>query len=179
VLCIQHEPRIASAGRLLEYVADCWSDAIYDIKPLVKPKTWEQFNKSDVKRIGIKIAQPDNLATVLHSHQSTAAGLKDMAEAYEAPIIKVELSMGHHKGFLSEKIKGFAKSLFDAAAKPNGPELQGLSAVTYLDDAREEIDLIEERIKVRESLNLDDRDPVKNYKIKKAFIKKAMIDQGF
>jgi len=177
-LCIQHEPRIASSGRLLEYITDCWPEAKYDIKPLVKPKTWERFGKSDVKRIEIKIAQPDNLASVLPNAHSAASGLGTMAEAYDAPIIKVELSMGHNKGFLSSKVKELAKAIFDGAADDNGPELRGLSAVTYLDDAREEVDLIEERIKVREDLPLDDRDPDKNYKIKKLFIKKIMNDQG-
>jgi hypothetical protein len=177
-LCIQHEPRIASAGRLLDYVTDCWPEAKYEIKPLVKPKTWERFGKSDVKKIGIKIAQPDNLASVLPGSHSAASGLATMAEAYDAPIIKIELSMGHSKGFLNTKVKGLAKAIFEAAAKKDGPELRGLNAVAYIDDAREEVDLIEERIKVREDLKLDDRDPDKNYQIKKAYIKKAMTSQG-
>src|SRR6478609_1216641 len=41
----------------------------------------------------------------------------------------------------------------------------GSRSVAYIDDARDEIDLIEARLKVREQLPLDDRDPDKNYKI--------------
>lgn len=181
VLCIQYDPRIASPGKLLDYVAICFDGAVYDIKPMIKPEAWEKFNKSDVTRISIKVAQPDALGNVAAAHNAAIQGFRDMAAAYDAPSVKVEMSMGHHKGYLNTKVKGLAKVLATALAQgkeEGGATLESLRAVTYVDDARDVIDLIEDRLKAKEELQLDDRDPEKNYKIKKAYIKKVMKEQG-
>jgi hypothetical protein len=178
VLCIQHEPRIVSAGKVVDYLQEAWDGAQFKIKPMLRPKAWEKFNGADVKRFSVKIAQPENMDAVGAAHAAASDGIKAMADAYDSPVIRLELSMGHNKGFLGKKIKGLAKAIVDAAAKPNGPGLQSMKAVTYIDDTRDEFDLIEDRMKVRDRLELDDRDPDKNYKIKKLYIKKIMKDQG-
>lgn len=179
VLCIQYDPRIVSPGKLLDYMAACFNDAVYDIKPMLKPEAWKKFNKSEVKQIAIKIADPIDLGSVDPEHSAARDGFRAMGEVYESPNVKIELSMGHHKGYLSEKVKGLAKSLVHSMeSKSDGSSLVTLRAVTYIDDARDDIDLIEDRLKVKEILPLDDRDPQKNYKIKKIYIKKIMIEQG-
>ena len=177
IICIQHEPRIASCGRFLDYIFACWPEAFYDVKPVIRPKAWEMFNKGDVKKIAIKLAEPENLGALASAHEAASTGFRKMAEAYDAPIIKIELSMGHRGGKLSDKVKALAEGLLKQSS--SGASVEGMKALAYVDDAREDIDLIESRLKVTETLPLDDRDPAKNYSIKKMFLKKAMNEQGF
>lgn len=181
VLCIQYDPRISSPGKLLDYVKECFEGAHYDIKPKIKPEAWKKFNKSEIKKLSVKIAEPSQLGDLDVGHKSAISAFRDMSVAYDAPNIKIEMSMGHHGGFLSNKAKSFASSLFELFSNPKQgscASLQGMRAITYIDDARDEIDLIEDRLKNTETLPLDDRDPKKNYKIKKNYIKKIMKEQG-
>lgn len=178
VLVVQYEPRIASPGRLLDYVKACWGGASYIIEPMIKPESWERFNSGDVRKLSVRIAQPEHLGNVGKAHAAAASGIKAMSEAYSAPSIRIELSMGHKSGALSESIKTLAKSFF-RASEDTSASVESMKAVAFIDDSREEIDLIEERLKIKETLPLDDRDPEKNYKIKKIFISKVMKEEGF
>lgn len=94
-----------------------------------------------------------------------------MAEAYDAPSILVEISMGRHNGALANVV-GLAKQLTGALA--GGARLDRLSAVTYVDDEREEFDLIEDRKVVRDVLDIHDRDHDTNWKIKRDYLSTEM-----
>lgn len=178
VLGIQHDPRIVSAGRFLDYVQTCWPEANYTILPMLKPAAWERFNKGEITKLVFRLANPENLGSIGDAHASAAAGIRAMGEAYDAPSVKVELSMGSGRrhGHLAEAVKGLAKGIVNSA-KEGAFGVEALQAVAYVDDARDEIDLIEERLKVRENLPLDDKDPEKNYKIKKAFLTRKMVEE--
>lgn len=55
-----------------------------------------------------------------------------------------------------------------------GARLDKLAAVTIVNDEREELDLIEQRVMVREELEIHARDPETNWKIKRDFLKAEM-----
>lgn len=176
ILGIQHDSRIASAGRLMEYVSSAWEGAFYNIYPVVKTDSWQRFNSGDTKKFGIRIARPSNLSVVDDNQSSVARGLKAMGDVYEAPYVHVELSMGRRGGFLSESVKALAH-LLHFNDEQGGAHIDKMYAVTYVDDTREEIDLIQERLVVREDLELHDRDPQVNYRIKRDFLRDAMRQQ--
>jgi hypothetical protein len=173
VLCFQHEPRIASVGRFIDYLSTAWSGANYVVAPMLRPGAWKRFNSGEVRKLAVRIASPDHLGDVGPKDQAAASAIKAMAAAYEAPSIRIEFSMGNRKGKLAEAVKTFAKGIWDSVQK-GGAGVEQLQAVTYSEDGRDEIDLIEERLKIGDDLALDDRDPEKNYKIKKAFLSTQM-----
>jgi len=169
VLGVQHDPRVISAGRLLEYIAAFNANAIYSIAPKIDPKNWSKFNKGKTRKISIRIANPDSMAELTgHENKSAGDGIKAMADAYDAPSIYIELSMGHRKGYLSEAVVGLADQL--AKMKVPGFRLDKLSAITEVNDASDEIDLIQERLVATGDLEIHDRDPATNYKIKRDFL---------
>ena len=163
---IQYDSRIVSPGRILEYLSAFNPAAVYSMTPKINAKAWEKFNSGGTRKLSIRIAQPENMQDLSGNGKAAGEGIKAMAEAYDAPSIAVEISMGHHKGFLSGAVNGLAKQLLNMT----GGRLDKLSAVTYIDDASEEIDLIEDRIVSRQTLNIDDRDPEINWKVKKAHL---------
>ncbi|MGQ2902407.1 MAG: hypothetical protein ACT6RL_10970 [Neoaquamicrobium sediminum] len=173
VLGIQHDARIISPGRLLDYLAAFNANAIYSITPKIDDKNWEKFNSGQTRKISIRIANPDTMHDLTGKRNKAAGeGIKAMSDAYDAPSILIELSMGHKKGFLSSAVGSLAKQL--SKMDVPGFRLDKLSAVTVVNDASEEIDLIEERIVAKDTLDIDDRDPDKNYAIKKAYLIKEM-----
>lgn len=109
----------------------------------------------------------DSMEDLTGTGKAASAGIRAMAEAYNAPTISVDISMGHHKGTLSTAVVGLAKQLL---AMAGGARLDALSAIAVVNDESEYIDLIEDRMMSRSTLGLDDRDPDINWKIKRGFI---------
>lgn len=168
-LGVQYDPSVISPGRLLEYVSAFNANAIYAIAPKIDPKNWAKFNSGTTRKLSIRIANPESMAEVSgQQNQSAAAGMKALAGAYDAPSIYIELSMGHRKGHLSAAITDFAEQL--ASMSVPGFRLDKLSAVTVVNDASDEIDLIQERLVASEELDIHDRDPDTNYKIKRDYL---------
>lgn len=169
ILGIQYDPKIISPGRLLQYVATFNSNAIYSIAPKIDTKNWAKFAQGQTRKLSIRIANPESMADLKgKENRAAGAGIKAMADAYDAPSIAIEISMGHHKGFLANSISSFAKQLANMSVP--GFRLDRLSAVTVVNDASEEIDLIEERLTATDDLDIHDRDPVTNYKVKRDYL---------
>lgn len=168
---IQHDARVIGPMRILSYIAAFNPAAIYSMAPKINEDAWKKFGKGDTKKLAIRIANPGNLGAL--SDEGAAAGdaFRTMGEAYNAPSILVEISMGHHKGFISNAF-GLAKQL--TSSLTGGARLEKLSAVSYIDDERKEFDLIEDRILVRETLEIHDRDHESNWIIKRDFLSEEM-----
>ncbi|MBY3262225.1 hypothetical protein HFO15_11250 [Rhizobium laguerreae] len=172
VIGIQHDPRIVSLGRILEYLHTYDARAFYEVAPRLDPKAWQKFKKGSVRKLSLRIASPDSMNDLGGGDSAASTGIRTIAKAYDAPSIGIELSMGHRKGFLSEAVTDFA----DKLTKALGPtaRLDKLTAVTVVNDTSEELDLIEERQVLRDTLAIDDRDPIKNYKVKIGYLSKEM-----
>jgi hypothetical protein len=172
VIGIQHDPRIVSLGRILEYLRIYNAGAFFDVAPRINKDAWKKFNAGSVRKLSLRIASPDTMDDLGGDGKAASSGLKALADAYDAPTIGIELSMGNHKGFLANSVKGLA----DLLSKAVGPtsRVDKLTAVTVINDVSEEVDLIEERQILQDTLAIDDRDPDKNYEVKKTYLAREM-----
>lgn len=172
ILGVQHDPRVVSIGKILEYLSHYNPAAQYSVEARVNRDAWKKFNKGSVRKLSVRIANPDSMEDLGGNGKAASEGIKNLAEAYDAPSILIELSMGHRKGFLSNAVIQLADKLTSSI----GPRarVDKLTAVTVIDDISEEIDLIEDRQVIKDSLSIDDRDPDKNYAIKSAYLKREM-----
>ena len=171
-LGIQYDTRVISPGRILDYLASFNSAAIYRIDPRINQDAWQKFNSGQVRKFKVRIHNPDDMGSLSGAGSSASAAFKAMGEAYDAPSVYVELSMGHRRGFLSGAINGLAAQL--AAMNFPGVNLDKMSAVVIENDETHEFDLIEDRLVSKDTLSIDDRDPDKNWEIKKAFLCREM-----
>lgn len=168
ILGIQHDPRIVSVGRVLGYLSSYNPAAIYRLDPRINQDAWKKFNKGNTRKFSVRIANPDSMDDLGGDGKAASTGIKNMAEAYDAPSILIEFSMGHRKGFLSSKVTELADLLANSVGAK--ARVDKLSAVTVIDDVVEEIDLIEDRQVLKDALTIDDRDPEKNYAIKTGYL---------
>lgn len=164
---IQHDRRIVSPGRVLDYIAAFNPQAIYAMTPKINADAWKKFVSGGTRKLSMRIANPDSMADLSGSGAAASQGFRAMAEAYSAPSILVEISMGHHKGFLSSAVEGLAKQLI---AMGGGARLDRLSATTIINDEKEEIDLIEDRLMCTDELEIHARNPDINWKIKRDYL---------
>jgi hypothetical protein len=90
-----------------------------------------------------------------------------MAEAYEAPTISIEMSMGRHRdGALAESVKGIARHLRQHVVKDQVELTRMRARIRPGDERPEEIDLLEDILSVKNELSLRDNDPDANYALK-------------
>lgn len=167
VLGIQYDPRVVSPGRILGYLSSYNSAAIYRMDPRIDKDAWKKFNSGPTRKLALRISNPSDLEQVEGPGQAVSQSLKAMADAYDAPSILIEISMGHRKGSLSSAIRNLANSL---SSLGGGASVDKLSAVTVINDISENIDLIEDRVVLKDTLGIDDRDPDTNYQVKKSYL---------
>jgi hypothetical protein len=168
IIGIQYDARVISPGRILEYLSSYNPSAIYKMEPRINADAWKKFSEGQTRKLVVRISNPSDLQALEGPNQSVSQGLKAMANAYDAPSIQIEISMGHRKGFLSNAVQGLADSLSKLTGA--SASVEKMSAVTVIDDTSETIDLIEDRVALKDTLGIDDRDPEKNYQVKKSYL---------
>ena len=173
VLTVQHAPQIASVGRIMDYIAAYQTGAVFVAAPMVKKDSWARFNSGGVRKLTVRVARPAELQA--DASQSCFTGMRLMGTQYDAPSVKVEISMGHYKGTLGDSVRSLASQAVNLFGGGDGAELRSLSAKVEGEDG--DVDLISERLKVTEDLNLDPTDPHKNYERKRSFIRQIMKDK--
>lgn len=149
--------------------------ADFEFNPIIRDDIWEKFNQGSVRKISIGIAQPTHLAAVDRGGaQTIAQSFRDMGEAYEAPKINIELSMGNRRGALSERVRGMVRH-FRTQAVRDQIEISSMKAkVKQEGEKAEDLDLLQDILSVRDDLQLADNDPEANYRIKLAALRDKM-----
>jgi hypothetical protein len=174
VLGMQYEPRVVSPGRFMDYLASFNAKAIYSFAPIIDEQSWAKFAKGKTRKLAIRIANPASLKALDHGGKAASDAIRAMGQAYKAPSVYVELSMGHHKGELGPAIVNLAKQLTQTLVPGADSRLDLLQSMTVIDDESEPIDLIEDRIEIKDVLAIDDRDPEKIYTVKRDYLRQEM-----
>lgn len=155
-------------------------DALFDLEPIVRDDMWEEFRGAAVRKIDIAIASPATLDRVDRGAAAAAvSSIRDMAEAYEAPKIRIEMSMGTRRGSLSEAIKGLVRHMRQQTIQHHADVTKIKARIKSGEERPEEIDLLDDILSVREDLELHERDPDTNYNIKLSALREAMREWIF
>lgn len=170
VLGVQYDHRIISPGRILEYVSAFNAAAVYSIDPKIDKSAWQKFANGETRNLAVRIAHPTEMDDLDGVHQDSGSGLRAMGEAYSAPHIKFEISMGHYKGSLQNAVS-LAKSLLGMSG---GARVEGMRGKVISNDELEELDLLEHRVVTKEDLEIHRKDFEVNWKVKRDFLCKDM-----
>lgn len=174
-LGLQYDPRVISPSKFVYYIGQMIDGANFELDPIVRHDMWDKFNEGSIRRLSITVASPTDLEQVERGqHAAVIRSMRDMGGAYEAPNISIDLSMGHKRGSLGERVRGMAQH-FRRAAERDAIELSKLKArVKHDGEKAEDLDLLEDILSVRNDLELVDNDPEANYRIKLAALRERM-----
>lgn len=175
IIATQYDPRVISPGRMFDYIAGMWNGARYRLRPIVRNDMWDRFNRGPTRKVQIAMASPSNLGDLEGEAQAASEAARLLGDAYEAPMLNIELSMGRRRGALSEGVKNMVSSVLDAAALGT-MDVRKLRATTYQGDGRpnDEIDLLEELLTVKDELALPDNNPNQSYEVRRAFLAQSL-----
>ncbi|WP_166300355.1 DUF6731 family protein [Bradyrhizobium sp. 2S1] len=170
VLAAQYDSRTLSLNRVNGYLNSFPPHVWYLFTPLVRKDTWNRFISTPPKKIRFAIASPADLSQIDGAHKAVYQNIATMADSYSPHLMEISMSMGHSKGAL-RKGHEFVKDLLRRA--DNGDidlrKLKGKGA-----EQAEEIDLLEEVLTEKITLDLPRNDPRESYKIRLAALHAGM-----
>jgi hypothetical protein len=174
-LAIQYDTREVSPGRAFDYIQQYDHRFAYQITPKLDLESWRKFNRSPVRKIRIGIASPQNLGEIEDEGAAVKASLQQLGEAYDAPMITIEMGMGRRDGALNEAARDMA-SAFVNLFRTGDADLRSLKGwVKPNDDVpAEEINLIDELLSDKIDFPHPSNDPDANYEVRRNFLKQSL-----
>ncbi|WP_147270299.1 MULTISPECIES: hypothetical protein [Rhodopseudomonas] len=175
---LQYDPRVLSPSKFSYYVGQIIDGAHFEFEPIVRDDMWDRFNQGTVRKVSISISRPDNLGVLERGGAaSVTRSMRDMADAYAAPSITIELSMGHRRGGLANAVRSMVRH-FRTQAVQDQIEISSMKAkVKPEGEKTEDLDLLEDFLSTKEVLQLQDNNPEENYRIKLAALREKMRER--
>lgn len=173
-LAIQYDVRTMAPGRFIDYIQQMVPNARFTFEPKADANALESFRRKPLRKVRIRLAQPQDLTRVEPQMASVARAVRSMARDYASPTITLELGMGHEEGSLGRDakrmIEGFVRR---AAVDPNVKKVT-VTPDNGLGVHNEPIDLLDALLSVRQDIRGLSNDPDENYEIRRRIVERAL-----
>ena len=172
VIAIQFDNRAVSVNRLAAYLKAFDAAYSYVAYPIIRHDAWERYNRGVPRKLSLRVASPTNLPEVEGEVGAVTSSIRRLAEISDAPVVTIEVSMGHAKGKLDDGlITGILNYFTRGSAKDH--DVRKLEVVTAADDDGGAISFLDEVLKLREEITLP-RDPDENYSARRNFVARCL-----
>ena len=143
VMAIQFNLQAVSANRIGIYLCEIDSKATFQVARLAREDSWARYGQGEPDKLMIAIAAPENLETVEPDVDGFDAGIRALAEMAGAPMLNVELSMGHRNGQLDKVgVKSLVQKLLNRR-KDGSVDIRKLQVRSENDEHRDGFDVID------------------------------------
>jgi hypothetical protein len=95
IIAIQFDVRGVSLGRFLDYLYAVSPGSRFSYETVVNEDAWERYNRGQPRTLTLSIAAPENLPRIEGDVGSIIESSQRLAEISNAPIVTIEVSMGH------------------------------------------------------------------------------------
>lgn len=103
IIAIQFDPRGVSLGRFLDYLSSTQAGARFRYDAILNEDAWERYNAGQPRSLKISLAAPENLEPVEGPAGDVIAASRRLSEIAHAPVITVEVSVGHRRDHLAKR----------------------------------------------------------------------------
>lgn len=177
-LAIHYDPRVISPGRFNDYLQQAYHAGQFTMEPVLDAAALARFHAQPLRKLKVKLARPQNLEALDDEAAAAGAAIQSLGEAYEAPVVTVELSMGHNKGELGASAKAMVQRFLGMA----GAE-QDVRAISVTPDAgegvqNEDINLLDSLLSEKGEVNPASDAPDDVYAATSAFVRQRLDGHG-
>lgn len=171
-LLLQSNRQCATASRIAIYIGLRSIGSQFAISPIIHPDLLERVRGKPIRRMRIKFAAPDNLEALERDGVAAARAARQAADAYGAHSIELIISANFESrtSTLNPRAPGVIGRLLGS------PDVSQLEVKTLDDDGVEDVDLIDERLKCEEVLDLPENDPEQHYIARRAWLEASFHD---
>lgn len=172
VIAVQFDPRGVSLGLMLDYLAVVSPGAGFIYKPIVNDDAWERYNRGEPRTLTLSIAAPQQIERLDGIPGSVLSVSKRLAEITQAPIVTVQVAMGHSKGSLFKDAVDQIIQRFSSEGEESG--VRDLSVRSKADGLpADEIDFLRDLARDQETLELSSDDHDTNLQTRWSFIERS------
>lgn len=176
VLAIQFDPRGVSLGLFLDYLAMTSGNGGFVYLPIINDDAWERYNRGQPRSLTLSIAAPQQLGALDGVAGGVLAASKRLAEITNAPIVTIEVSMGHAKGGLLKNAVDRVVQAF--SSEESEADVRSLVVKTKSEGVpTDEIDFIKDLARDRDVLDLPSDDHEKNLRVRYAFLERSFLSR--
>jgi hypothetical protein len=171
IILIQANNQAVSQGRLNLYLHAVNPNAQYTFEPVPREDAWDRFNRGVPRKLVMKIANPQHIPKNLSQEaDAIGAGVANIGEALRGAYVTIEVSMGRKSGSLAQNAVARVIRRFKRARDQHELDVEVLNASVAEEEGTDMIDFLDEHLTVRETLNLPEQDPDRNYQIRQDFL---------
>lgn len=172
IMAIQFDPRGVSIGRLLDYLSNVVGAGKYSYSPIINEDAWERYNRGAPRTLTLSVAAPRQLRNLEGNAGGVLSASRRLAEITNAPIVTIEVSMGHARGSLLKGAVDQVVRAFTSEGAEGG--VRGLSVKTKEEgQPTEEIDFLKDLARDQDILDLPVDNPVDHLRMRYAFIERS------
>jgi hypothetical protein len=175
VLAYQITRNAVPLGRFNGYIGVACESPMFGFLPVIAASELKQLNKLQLKTLLVKVADPDSLEAIEDNQRKLKNSLKNLRSLADGVYIKVQIGLANNKGQLD---KGAVGNLVGWLMEHR---LTGKGKVTAVQVSGKDfqsgdvdLDFIKEQIGESKTLQLSDKDPDENYKIRAQFVSECM-----
>jgi hypothetical protein len=177
-LAIQYDPRVISPGRFNDYLTQMHHAGQFTIEPVLDAAALARFQAQPLRKLKVKLARPQNLEPLDDEAAAAGVAIRNLGEAYEAPIVTVELSMGHNKGQLGAGAKAMVQRFLAMAG--HGQDVRAISVTPDAGEGvqNEDINLLDSLLSEKGEIAPASETPDDVYEATSAFVRVRLDGHG-
>ena len=167
-LVLQSNRQCATANRIAVYIGFRSIGSQFNISPIIHPDMLDRIRGKPLRRLRVRFASPENLEVLERSGVAAGRIAREAAEAYGAHTIEITLSANFESrsSTLNARAPGALRRLLGHA------DVSQLEVKTLDDEGVENVDLIDEKMKFEEVLDLPEGNPDQHYIARRAWLEK-------
>jgi hypothetical protein len=148
-LAIQYDLRTLSPGRFNDYMHQMVDAGQFTFEPAIDPLALARFHSLPLRKLKVKLARPQQLGALEDDMAAAGQAFRDLGEVYQAPVVTLEMSMGHYKGQLADGAKQMVEGFLTMAG--NNRDVRGITVTPDSGEGleNEDINLLDTLLSVK------------------------------
>lgn len=138
-LAIQYDMRTLSPGRFNDYLHQMVDAGQFIFEPALDPQALARFHALPLRKLKVKLARPQQLGALEDDMSAAGQAFRDLGEVYQAPVVTLEMSMGHYKGQLADGAKQMVEGFLTMAG--TNRDVRGITVTPESGEGQENEDI--------------------------------------
>ena len=137
-----------------------------------------RFSAQPLRKLRIQLSRPQNLDALDDEASAAGAAIQSLGEAYEAPVVTLELSMGHNKGQLGANAKAMVLRFLNMAGHDHDVRAIHVTPDAGTGVKNEDINLLDSLLSEKGEINPASDGPNDVYAATSAFVRQRLNGHG-
>jgi hypothetical protein len=171
---MQYDARIVSPGRFLDYIMQWVPAAQFTGDAKADANALAHFRAKPLKKVRIKLAQPQDLRNVEPAMQSAAKSFRSLGRDYAAPLVTLEMSVGHEDASLSQEAKRMVEGFLRRAGAHSDVKNITIKPDNGPGEDNRDVNLLDALLSVKAEIPNPQNDPAASYDARRRIIERAL-----